>query len=277
MKPAMWETALSVEEPFPHQERTEPSGRDRTENPKRNVRMGRSRPVLLLRAGEIWARVYSMTDDEALEILYLGEERKEEALGELFNRYHARLVTVLVKKVCLDHDCAQSGAAMALFELSRFAGTEVPKVHERPGRLWRWLLRRAASRTIDQYRQSRRLLSGVPDAEKEAVTQVSLEVVTETLVAPGDDPQTAAEATEDRIRIKQSILVFAEKLQEPDRSILLHDFWTKYWLGATVTEVTQYDEELIDRLDDVYSQDALRKKRARLAERLESFLRGKHS
>lgn len=217
-----------------------------------------------------------MDDQEALLHLCAGsEEEQEAALAFLFDRYYGKIVETLAGRCRLDRHDAEVGAADAFIELRANAGTDGPKLDGVPDQPYRWLLERAASRTIDETRRNRRQLSGVPKAKQRNLVRHEVEtgVPGTSLASRNPDPLAHASSAEIVAATRAAFFEFLDTLEGVDRAIVLHDLGVNYEL-LSPQEAEAFDEQLIGRCyeDHVYTEEALAKRRQRLAAKLRSFL-----
>lgn len=212
-----------------------------------------------------------MDDQEALLALDAGsDEERQTALSFLYDWYHDRLAALLGNRFHFDDEIAQIGAAQALLELYQGATALVPDLYDQPDQPWRWLIRRASDRATDAARQQRRLVANVPDALKEDFTRHGLNAAEPVLVSE-HDPSAEALAQEQRTLVRTSVFTFLDTLEQPDKGILLHDLVAQYEL-LSPREAGEFDEELIGRSHNLWTDDALKKRRQRLKPRLAEFL-----
>lgn len=217
-----------------------------------------------------------MDDQDALLALGAGDsDEKAAAAKTLFDRYHRKLVALLENRFYQDRDCANVGAGYAFAELFDQPARVLTKLLEKKkGEPWAWLVRRGIDRTKDARRAARRILSRVPDTQKDAVAREDLEDYTDSLAAHSGNPIQELEARE----FRSSILAFLEDLEPLNRAILLHDFVVRRRVFPP-NEIAEYDEELISRLfvDKIFTAEALAQQRSRLKQKLRTFLERRFS
>lgn len=217
-----------------------------------------------------------MDEQEALLHLCAGsEEEQEAALAFLFDRYYGKIVETLAGRFRLDRHAAEVGAADAFIELRANAETDGLELDGVPGQPYRWLLERAASRTIDETRRNRRQLTGVPKAMQRNLVRHEVEAGEPgtSLASLNPGPFAHASSTETVQAARTAFFEFLDTLEGVDRGILLHDMVVKYEL-LTLQEAEAFDEQLIGRSheDHIYTDEALRKRRERLTTKLLEFL-----
>lgn len=218
-----------------------------------------------------------MDDQEALLHLCAGsKEEQDTALAFLFDRYYGKAVETLAGRFRLDRHDAEVGVADAFIELKAQAGAVGPELEGLPDQPYRWLLGRAISRTIDETRRHRRQLTGVPKAVQRELVRHTVEAGESEgslSLTREPDPLTNASSVEMMEAARAALFEFLETVEGVDRAILLHDMVVKYELLSR-QEAEAFDEQLIERThnDHVYTEEALAKRRQRIAVKLRAFL-----
>ncbi|MCB9833574.1 MAG: hypothetical protein H6807_13980 [Planctomycetes bacterium] len=209
-----------------------------------------------------------MAPDEALIALAAGEEAEQsEAQRVLFDEYFERLVAILIGACNLPEEAVYAGASAAFIEMFPQVTELVERGFDTPEQIWKWLVTRGKSRTIDELRKMARL-RGLPEAQQAETAIVELEEGT-TPVA--DDLSVVAEVA--GRELTKSVLEFAESLDQPDRGILLGMLIAKDVVDQG--QAAEVDSIIIDCLGPWgdYSIEALRARRKRIRAQLQQRFR----
>ena len=203
-----------------------------------------------------------MNDDEALEALAAGDEAEIQSAKEwLVDAYLERLIAYLEDVASFEQDLAVTGAGQALMELF---DDDSARLHGRSGAVWLWLVRRGSDRAKTEFKRTHK----IPPGYKRLSDEHDLSEVASTELTP--TPSAWPETGEENGPLHEFLRQGMPGLGEDDRRLLLHDAVWEYEL-LTPEQAELVDDELISsaKLADIYTPEALRKKRQRLLKKLQ--------